>query len=145
MILPISLTIAAALAVLNVGLAIRVTRLRLAAHASIGGEGDPVLEGRMRTHANLIEYAPFFLILLALIELAGASPFWLWVAGAAFVAARLAHALGMGRPAPNPHRAVGAVVTWALLLLLAGWALAVAYGARVPAGPTIIEPTSARA
>ncbi len=135
MILPVTLTIAAALALLNVGLAIRVSRLRLGGHTA----GHAPLDTRMRTHANFVEYAPFVLILLALIELGGGSPFWLWIAGAAFVLARLAHAFGMDRPAPNPFRAGGAVVTWALLLLLSGWALAIAYAARVPVAPTTIE------
>lgn len=141
MILTITLTIAAALALLNVGLAIRIVRLRLGGH----GAGHELLDVRMRTQANLVEYAPFFLILLALIELAGASPFWLWIAGALFVLVRLSHAFGMERPSPNPFRASGAVATWVLLLLMSGWALATAYAARPDGGAVIVEPASVRA
>jgi hypothetical protein len=130
------------LAILNVGLAIQVSRRRLGARINLGTAGDAVMEARTRAQANLVEYAPFFLILLALLELAGASPLWLWIAGALFVIARLGHALGMVRPAPNPFRAGGAVVTWMLLLLLSGWAIAVAYSARVPVGPVVVEPAA---
>ena len=142
--LPITLTIAAALTLLNVGLALHVVRRRLAGKVMLGTGGDPAMEARTRAQANLVEYAPFFLILLALLEFAAASAFWLWLAGVAFVLARLAHAFGMLR-STEPFRAVGAVATWVLLLLLSGWALAVAYAAPVPVAPAIVDPTSARA
>lgn len=129
MILTITLTIAAALALLDVGLAMRISRLRMGGHAA----GHAPLDVRMRAQANLVEYAPFFLILLALIELAGASPFWLWIAGVAFVLARLAHAFGMEGPSPDPFRAGGAIVTWAL---------ASAYAARPAGGGGVVEPAS---
>ena len=144
MILPITLAIAAALTILNVGLAFHVVRRRFAGRVMMGTGGDPLMESRTRAQANLVEYAPFFLILLALLELAGAAPFWLWVAGVAFTLARLAHAFGMARPAPNPFRAGGAMATWVLLLLLAGWAAAVAYRAPVAVGPAMVVPVDAR-
>ncbi len=145
MILPITLTIAAALTILNVGLAFHVVRRRFAGRVLMGTGGDPLMESRTRAQANLVEYAPFFLILLALLELAGAAPFWLWVAGVAFVLARLAHAFGMARPAPNPFRAGGAMATWALLVLLAGWAVTIAYRAPIGTAPAIAIPSSERA
>ena len=145
MILPITLTIAAALTILNVGLAIHVSRRRIGGRILMGTAGDAVMEARTRAQANLVEYAPFFLILSALLELAGVSSFWLWIAGVLFVLARLAHAFGMARPAPNPFRAAGAAITWALLLLLSGWALAEAYAARVPASPMALDLASPRA
>jgi len=46
------------------------------------------------------------------------------------VAARLIHPFGMARPAPNPPRAVGASLTWAVLLALVVWAVMLAYGVR---------------
>lgn len=145
MILPITLTVAAALTVLNVGLALHVARRRFAGRIMNGTEGDAQMEARTRAQANLVEYAPFFLILLALVELAGASPTWLWIAGTVFVLARLAHAFGMMRPAPNPFRAAGALGTWVLLLLLSGWALATAYATRPVGGLPVTEPADVRA
>lgn len=128
MLLPITLTIAAACAAINLWLALRIVPGRVRGKVLLGDGGSLALLARQRAHANFVEYAPFVLILLALIELAGGSPTWLWGAGVAFVLARLAHGLGMTRAAPNPLRAGGALTTWVVLALLAGWAVAIAYG-----------------
>ena len=82
------------------------------------GDGDnPVLLCRMRAQANFVEYTPFVLILMALIELAGGPKPWLWAIGIVYVLARIAHAFGMDRRRmPNPMRAAGAATTWAILL-----------------------------
>lgn len=129
--LPITLTIAGAAALLNVWLAVRIGRLRMTRKVSIGDGGDPALLARMRAQANFVEYAPFVLILLGLIERAGGTQTWLWIAGALFILARIAHALGMDRPSPNPLRAAGFAVSTLVLLVLAFDALALPYlGAR---------------
>jgi hypothetical protein len=134
--LPVSLTFAGALALLNLFLAYRVSRVRLATGASHGDGGHPQLASRMRAHANFVEYAPFVLLLIALLELAGRPRAILWWVGAAFVAARIAHAFGMERPAPNPLRAGGILVTWLALAGLAIWAIVVA-SHPLPAAPHI--------
>ncbi|GAA3256566.1 hypothetical protein GCM10020258_16180 [Sphingomonas yabuuchiae] len=71
----------------------------------IGDGGDSRLVAGMRAQANFVEYAPFVLILMGLIELGGGSAFWLWIAGGAFILARIGHGWGMMRPAPNIGRA----------------------------------------
>ncbi len=129
MILPVTLTIAAAAAVINLWLAFRIVPTRLKDNVLLGDNGNPVLQGRMRAQANFVEYAPFILILFALIELGGGSPRWLWIAGVVFVVARIAHAFGMDKTTSNLPRAGGALAIWALMALLAGWALAIAYQA----------------
>ena len=126
-ILPITLTIAAAAALLNVWLGVRVTRLRVAYQTMMGDGGHPALVARMRAQANFVEYAPFFLILLGLIELAHGSATWLWLAAILFILARVAHAFGMDRPAPNPLRPGGMIGTMLPLIGLAGYALATPY------------------
>lgn len=146
MILPVTLTIAAAAAVVNLWLAFRIVPTRLKDKVLTGDGGNDLLKGRMRAHANFTEYAPFILILMGLIELAGGSPTWLWIAGAAFVIARVAHAFGMDRTTPSAPRAGGALVTWALLALLAGWALAIAYTANTRSAPVTftLQPASSQ-
>ncbi|MBN8809222.1 MAG: MAPEG family protein [Sphingomonas sp.] len=141
MILPVTLAIAAAVALINLWLALRVTRVRVYGKHMLGDGADPAVIAKMRAHANFTEYAPTIVILIALIELARGPSLWLWLVGAAFIVARLAHAIGMDRPAPNPFRLVGALVTWLALLALAVWALAIGYQASadkpVPAERTI--------
>jgi uncharacterized membrane protein YecN with MAPEG domain len=139
MILPITLTIAAAAALLNIWLAVRIGRVRMSKKVSIGHGGDALLETRMRAQANFGEYTPFVLILLALIELAKGSQTWLWLVAITYILARIAHAFGMERPAPNKLRAGGAMITMLVLLGLAGYALSIPYLAKIPAAPTMLS------
>ena len=130
--LPITLTIAGAAALMNVWLGFRVSVLRLKHKVSIGHGGQSGIAIRMRAHANFIEYTPFFLILLALVELAHGSRTWLWLVAILFILARLAHAFGMDRPGPNLPRKIGASLTWAVLIGLAGYAIVTPYFAPKP-------------
>lgn len=123
MILPITLTIAAAAALLNVWMGWRVSQLRLRHKVSIGDEGNFQVVARMRAHANYAEYTPFFLILLGLVELALGPETWLWGVAILYVLARIAHAFGMDRRGPNPLRVGGVLVTWLVLIGLAGAAI----------------------
>ncbi len=125
--LPITLTIAGAAALLNLWLSARVSRLRFTQKVSIGDGGNKLVATRMRAHANFVEYTPLFLILLALIELARGSETWLWAVAIVFILGRLAHAFGMDRPAPNALRVGGMIATYTTLAVLAGYALALPY------------------
>ena len=129
--LPITLTIAATAAILVAWLGIRVTLLRFRTNVSLGDGDDPAMVGRIRAHGNFAEYTPFVLVLMGLVELAGGNATTLWLVGAIYLVARLVHAFGIERPAPNPWRAIGAITTWVVLLGLAGWALAIVYGGRL--------------
>ena len=133
MLLPITLTIAAAATLLNMWLAMRVTRLRVDRKIMTGDAGDAALVARMRAQANFVEYTPFFLILLGLIEYARGPRTWLWAVAIAYIAARVAHAFGMDRPAPNPLRLIGILVTFLALATLAIYAIVLSYSALVPA------------
>lgn len=127
MMLPITLTIAGAAALVNLWLAFRAGQVRRARRIMIGSGGDPLLEARMRAQANFVEYTPFFLVLLALIEAARGPQGWLWGVAIAFILARIAHAFGMDRPAPNALRVIGILTTFLGLLILAGYALSLPY------------------
>ncbi|WP_347341158.1 MAPEG family protein [Sphingomonas sp. TREG-RG-20F-R18-01] len=119
----ITLVTAGAAAIINLWLAIRVGSVRTKAKILLGDGGNEVLIRRMRAHANFVEYAPFIVILIGLIELTSGSSWWLWGASAAFLVARVAHALGMdGLPV---GRMVGTILTFLLLLGLGGYAIAV--------------------
>ncbi|HWL46353.1 MAG TPA: MAPEG family protein [Sphingomonadaceae bacterium] len=141
MLLPITLTIAAAATLMNIWLALRAGRVRRVPVPGDGvpGDGappsvrvDPRVSARLRAQANRAQndfarYTPFFLILLGLIELAHGSPLWLWGAAILYILARLIHAFGMDRPAPNRLRRIGLWLTFAVLVGLSGYALTIPY------------------
>lgn len=136
MTLPITLTIAAAAALLNIWLGLRVSQLRRRLQVSIGDGGKPQIETRMRAHANFAEYTPLFLILLGLVELAIGSETWLWAVAILFILGRLAHPFGMERAGASPLRIGGMAATWLALLALAVFAIALPYFSR-PSGEQI--------
>ena len=129
MTLQITLTMAGAATLLNLWLGARVSRLRSQFKVSVGDGGNDALLRRMRAQADYIEHAPFFLILLGLLELAGANSWLLWGAGIAFILARIAHGYGMDAAAPRLLRSLGMMVSAAVVVLLAGYAIFIAYQA----------------
>jgi uncharacterized membrane protein YecN with MAPEG domain len=146
MILPITLTIAGAAALLNVWLARRVGQMRMTHRISIGDGGNEALIARMRAQANFIEYTPFVLILIGLIELAEGSKLWLWIVGVVYILARIAHGFGMDRPRGDPLklRTAGTVVTALILLGLALYAIALPYLHQAPAKVTYADEAFSR-
>lgn len=118
----ITLVTAGAAALINLWLAIRTGAARRASGVSIGDGGNDALIRRMRAHANYGESAPYILILIALIEFTGGSSIWLWSASVLFVVGRIAHPLGMD--GMRVGRALGTLITFALLLALGGYAVA---------------------
>ena len=134
MLLPITLTIAGAATLLNIWLGQRVGKMRLAHKVSIGDGGNVPLTARMRAQANFVEYTPFFLILLALVELAIGSEIWLWAVAIVYILGRIVHMFGMDNPPPSRLRMVGIIITVLTLLGLALYAIALPYlKARTPA------------
>lgn len=123
--LEITLVIAAAATLLNLWLATRVGRMRTAHEISVGDGGNEAVIRRMRAHANFTEYTPFFLILLALVELAWGANMWLWATAILFILGRIAHAFGMD--GATKLRAFGTLTTLLVLLGLAIYALVIAY------------------
>jgi uncharacterized membrane protein YecN with MAPEG domain len=123
--LPTSLGFAGALSLVNLWLAYRCVRIRLNGPGGVGDLGIPSLLARMRAHANFVEYTPFVLILMALLEYAGGSRAWLQGLGAVYLVGRIVHAFGIERP-KFTMQLIGALVTWAVLLALAVWALRLA-------------------
>jgi uncharacterized protein len=134
----VTLTFAAALALINVWLGFRCSRVRISDKVLIGDGGHPLLETRMRAHANFVEYTPFVLILMALLEYGAASRSGLYAAGAVYVVGRIAHAFGMDLRRNNGLRAGGALATWAVLVGLAGWAFLLLFTAAPVHGETMM-------
>ena len=121
--LPISLLAAAAATFLNIWLGARVSSLRRDFKVSVGDGGHEPLLRRMRAQANFIEHAPFFLILLAGLELAGASHLGLALLAIVFVLARIAHGYGMDGGSLARWRSYGMISSTLATLTLAVWAV----------------------
>jgi uncharacterized membrane protein YecN with MAPEG domain len=116
---PVTTLYAGLLGLLYLALAYLVVRGRQRHRINLGIGAEGQIERQVRVHANFAEYAPIFLILLLLAELAAAPSWLLHGAGAGFVAARLAHALGLSSTSGvSRGRSVGTALTWLLILVL---------------------------
>ena len=111
---------AAILAVLQMILMLYVATGRGKYKTGLGDGGHPGLIRRIRIHGNLVENAPVFLILLALVETSGSWAAFVAPFALAFVVARLCHALGLTiGTGPNVFRFIGVMGTLATTLGLA--------------------------
>ncbi len=114
---------ASTLALLLVLLAGLTIRQRLKYSAPFGDAGQHGLTSAIRAHANLAEYMPIGISLIALIEGGPHNPLILGGAAIAFVATRALNAIGLFNPPgpPGPARSIGIVGTLLVLLGLALW------------------------
>jgi len=132
MILQTTLCLAAAAAVVNFWLGMRIGKLRGQLKTSVGDGGNDLLLRRMRAQANFIEQTPITLLLFGLVEMAGPEHVWghgSWLAwlGAAFVLGRVAHALGMDNDTSfKPGRPIGMITAIGSQLVLVVTALMIA-------------------
>ncbi len=129
MIVPVTLAMAAAAAFINVWLGLRIGAVRRATKVGHGDGGDPLLARRMRAQLNFAENTPFVLLLILAIELSTAATGTLAMIGLAYMIARVAHGLGMDAERAGAPRMAGAVVTLAVLVGLAAWAVVLGYRA----------------
>ena len=125
MILPVSLTAAAAAALINLWLGIRIGQVRTSEKVSIGDGGNEKVIRRMRAQANFVEFTPFVLVLIVLLEMAVGTSTWLWAVMAVYMLARIAHAFGMDGMARA--RPIGIMLTLLIMTGLAGYAVYVAH------------------
>lgn len=128
MLLPVTLTAAAAAAILGIWLMIRVGQVRGSEKVSIGDGGNDKVIRRMRAHANFVESAPFVLALIAAIELAGKGSAWLPYVAGLYMLGRIAHGVGMDDGTFGKGRMVGTLITMLTLLGLAIVATLIAMG-----------------
>jgi uncharacterized membrane protein YecN with MAPEG domain len=119
--IPVTLGSAGLLGLFYIVLSLLVVRARGSYKVSIGdGSDKPGAEGLailIRSHGNFSEYVPLALILLGGIEAAGASHTLCLILAAMLIIGRILHPIGLGRPAPNPYRAGGAMLTWTMMII----------------------------
>ena len=111
---PITAIFAALLALMLVGISIRVTMLRARKKVTLFDGGDEQLGRAIRVQGNFIEYVPIALALIGLIEWTGASPGLVYAFGAVLLAARFAHAWGLYSNVFKA-RVIGTSTTWFLI------------------------------
>lgn len=96
------------------------------------GDGDSMeLLGAIRAHANLTEYAPIVLILIAAMEYMQMNAMLVMAMGVTFVVARVFHAYGLINMPDNKNnvpRAIGALGTVLVLLVGSVSAILAGYG-----------------
>jgi len=129
MILQTTLCLAAAAAVLNFWLGMRIGQLRHSLKVSVGDGGHDAIIRRMRAQANFIENVPISLLLFALVEASGKGGVWLAPLGALFLLGRIAHAYGMeSSPRLQIGRSIGVIVSMLTQLVLVIFAVLIALG-----------------
>jgi uncharacterized membrane protein YecN with MAPEG domain len=112
------------LGLLLIILSYNVSRQRIGNKVALGDGGIPSLQRAIRAQANLTEYAPLALILLAAIEAQGFSAPIVHFFGILLLVGRLLHGFGLSRNAgPSAPRAIGATLTWLMILLASGLAI----------------------
>ena len=117
--LTVTLAAAAAAALLNIWLSIRIGAVRRALSISVGDGGNESLQRRMRAQANFVENTPFVLVLIAALELASVGEGWLAYVAAAYFIGRVLHGFGMDGGNWSWGRMVGTLTTMLVLLGLA--------------------------
>lgn len=116
----ISMMYAGLCTLLVIFLALRVVKWRTEHKIGLGHGENIQLQQRVRAHANAVENMPLALILLASLELTGASPFLIHVLGATFLLSRLMHAWGISHSSGRSiGRFWGMVLTWVPMLIMA--------------------------
>ena len=135
--LPVTLIFAGALTLINVWLGFRVGQVRGREKVSVGDGGNDAVIRRTRAHANFVEYAPFALALVGVIEFSVGTSIWLWIAAVAFLFGRIAHPFGMD--GAGGLRRGGTVATLGLLVALAIWAIAIPLVEHRAAARDVIE------
>lgn len=85
------------LGLMLIGLSIVVIKGRRANKIALGDGQQHDLMKRMRAHANFVEYAPMFLLLLAMAEINGLTAYLVHFLAIVFIAGRIMHALSILR------------------------------------------------
>lgn len=120
MLLPITATVAAILTFMYLGLTMAVFYGRQSGLGPGIGLGDNEIFIRLiRSHANFSEYAPLFLILLMLLELAGVTSLLLSLLAAVFIVGRFCYLLGITFVEALRYRILGMVLTIGVLTICA--------------------------
>jgi uncharacterized membrane protein YecN with MAPEG domain len=114
---PVTTFYASLLGILLLILSNQVSNHRKRAMVSLGHGDDSMLERAMRTQGNFVEYVPFALLLLMLLEQELSEMWLLHTLGAMLLAGRLLHMYGIhNADSPIAGRFWGTALTWLMIL-----------------------------
>lgn len=103
-------------AIFLIYVSMRVGQARIKNKVNLGDGGNDAMIRAIRTQGNYVEYAPAALLGLFALAQLGASATIIHVLGATFLAARVAHLLGLGLDVWPAGRFVGTLGTMLTLL-----------------------------
>lgn len=114
--MPHTAVYAALLALLFLGLSVRVIRLRQTFQVALGDAGEKSLKRATRVQANFAEYVPLALLLIYLVETAQPPQPLIHALGLLLVMGRALHAYGVSQSRENlKFRVTGMAMTFAVL------------------------------
>ncbi len=122
---PVTLTTAILLVAIAAGTS-AVAALTRSSHQPM--QGDAQLHSMFVSRPlvpKYVEYLPALMLLMRLLESAGASLIFLGTSSAALVLARILHGIGVARFAPRLCNVAGAIGTTMLVVLCASYGLAI--------------------
>lgn len=102
-----------------VKLSLNVIRLRRQHRVMLGDGGHADLQAAIRTQGNATEYIPIILILMIMLEWAGAFWWLIHLAGIVLLTGRFIHASAL-KQADGKRRVLGMKFTFYLMIALAG-------------------------
>jgi hypothetical protein len=127
--IPVTVALTGFCGALLVGLAARVSMLRVQHKIPWGDGGNAEMMRAVRVHANTAEHAPIFILLALVYELTRGSTHFLVATAALFVVARIAFAIGILARGLHQARQAGALATYLTQAVLAVALLFAALGA----------------
>ncbi|AUJ70023.1 MAPEG family protein [Pseudoalteromonas sp. NC201] len=113
---------AALLAIIYIKLSFNIISLRYRHKVSLGDGGVDELQSAIRIHGNFIEYTPFVLLMMLLLETQQINPYLLHAFGIAFLFSRVAHYVALGKTNFS-IRKVAMATTYGVILILASFNL----------------------
>ena len=116
----------AILALILVALSVWVIAGRFGKQTLFGDGGDDSMMRRVRSQANFVEYVPFAVLIIALLEASGASQALVRTLLVVLVVARLLHPIGMLAEANTPRQFAcrgGGIIATLIVIIVAAFAL----------------------
>ncbi|ASD67048.1 MAPEG family protein [Pseudoalteromonas piscicida] len=113
---------AALLALIYIKLSFNIISLRHRHKVSLGDGGIDALQSAIRIHGNFIEYTPFVLLMMLLLETQQINPYLLHGFGIAFLFSRVAHYVALDKTNFS-FRKVAMATTYGVILILASFNL----------------------